>query len=78
MEIRKVNIKINKLTESIYAGVDNSILIPESKKLAEKDIQKSINIDRITKVFADFKNIINSRTYKQQHYAIKTFLKDHS
>ena len=90
-EIRKVNFRIDKLTESIFAGVDKSILVPKSKELAkrleeleekkkqllaDKDTKEKINIANIIKLFTDFKQIIGNGSYQQQHYAIKTFLKD--
>ena len=90
-DIRQVKRQIDKLTEAIFAGVDKTILIPESKELAkkikglekkkqylldEKENKKSIGLDHIISIFKNFKSVMSAGTYGQQHLAIKTFLKD--
>ena len=71
--------------------IDKTIFIPKSKELAdkikeleeksqylldEKNNKENIDLDHIIKIFKDFKNVMKTGNYEQQHMAIKTFLKN--
>jgi hypothetical protein len=90
LELRIINQEIAKLAQAISDGVDNSILIPRSKELAEKlkkcESQKKyfleeektknkIDTNKISEFFLDFKNVIKNGDFEQQHRAITSFLK---
>jgi len=89
-EIRKVNQKIEQLAQSIYDGVNNSILVPLSNKLAkeledlkdrrkhcleEEKFKDNIDVNKVVEIFKDFRNIIKNGDYEEKHNAIISFLK---